>query len=67
MGYYRQLEPWVFARIVFSRDKQMAIISYVGSLGGPGPELNNSNIWRSKLFKLFNWGRELNTLNNLNI
>ena len=24
-----------------SMDKQMAIISYVGSLGSPGPELNN--------------------------
>ena len=59
MGYYRQLKPWVFAPIVFSIDKQMAIISYVGSLAGPGPELNNSNNLNPvprPIFKLFNWG-----------
>ena len=70
MGYYRQPKPWVFTRIVFSTERQMAIVPYVGSLGGARPELNN-------LHNLYNLnpgegsggipGRELTNLNMLNI
>ena len=45
----------------------MAIISYVGSLGGPGPELNNSNPVPRPLFELFNSRSQLHILTNLNI
>ena len=41
MGYYHQLEPWVFAPVVFSVDKQRVTVFHVGSLGGSRPQLKN--------------------------
>ena len=45
----------------------MVIISYVGSLGGPGPELNNLNYLNPvprPIFKLFNSRPQINNSKN---